>query len=555
MIRYAKMTTFTVVIILAFVASPLMGQVSNTNLATAGFFFNDVDNYMDYHRYSGVEFDKWFGYAAWNWNYSLDLGYATRKGSTYLGFFYNGDGIYSDRVKGELVDSVYFFSDGSLDYTDYDAEFWNRALYSDNGITALIGIAGMGIKVGFRLEIETYDQPELNFSEKVTGDKIDYTSHIDSFTGHNNHYIPVIGWGMGFMSDSKTIKPYVEVSLNFGSARNEVIYSDYTTDYGVISLDRKSYATGSAGMDGYGYAELLIPGIGFVTMPRPIAVPGFSPNIKAGVKLDLGRMELGFEYDLGLDVYSANSYGAFGITGDVRGIANWIGYRTDDVGLYSTRIDEYMDVNLSERFASNHTITPSLRYDWELSDRVKLGVSVKLPFYIYSERNDNYRFMTSTVDYQVPTDSQLNWTSIQVEKYCEGLEEISTFSINPSVSVGTQFAAIPDRFTLNAGVSLWPISYRKFTRTISPNGYYTKTYKEYNSSGDLVDDNVYADLNTKTVDYRHEEISWGQVSANVSAGFTLNFSSKFALDTEFSIYAGDFDVDLTQVNVLFTIKK
>ncbi|MDR1905075.1 MAG: hypothetical protein LBQ88_22695 [Treponema sp.] len=39
---------------------PAAAQVSNTSQATAGNFTTDVDDYLDVHSYSGVEFDKWF---------------------------------------------------------------------------------------------------------------------------------------------------------------------------------------------------------------------------------------------------------------------------------------------------------------------------------------------------------------------------------------------------------------------------------------------------------------------------------------------------------------
>ena len=558
MIRCTKMATIIVAIALVLTSFPLMGQASNTNAATAGIYGNDVDDYMSYHDYSGVEFDKWFGYAGWNWNDKLSLGYATRKGSTYLGFLYNGYGVYTDRVKGELVNATYNNSDGSVDSVTYDTEFSNRDFYSDNSVTALIGLAGMGLKAGFRLVTKTYDEPDRYLTgtifEEVTGDTIDFESHVESFAGHHNHYIPVLGWGMGLKSGSKTIKPYAELKLDFGSARYELIDSDYTTDYGVISLSKLSRANGTAGMDGYEYVSVYTP-TGFNNAQRPKGVPSFSPHLTAGVVFGLSKFDLGFEYDMGMDIYFANSWGAFGITGDVKGAASWSGTSNVNAGPYSTTINESITATLYEKFGMTHVIAPSIYRSWDLSDRAKLGVAVKFPFYIQSERNDMYRVSTTTADFEVPTDPLLNYHTITVTRNYDGLEEVSRFSVDPKVSVGAQFAAIPDRFTLNAGVSCWPVSYSKYTRTISPNGYQTVTYKEYNSSGDLVTHTVTANLNAKADDSRYEEITWGKIKANVSAGFTLNFTSKFALDTEFNIYTGDFDVDLSKVNVLFTLKK
>jgi hypothetical protein len=66
---------------------------SNTSKATFENFGTDVDNYLDVHSYGDVEFDKWFGFGAYDTGLNLGLGYARKLGGIYLGAFYTGNVI------------------------------------------------------------------------------------------------------------------------------------------------------------------------------------------------------------------------------------------------------------------------------------------------------------------------------------------------------------------------------------------------------------------------------------------------------------------------------
>ena len=57
---------------------------SNTAKTTAGVFTNDIDYFNNVNKYTKLEMEKWFGYAGIRKD-DLDLGYATKLGSLYLG--------------------------------------------------------------------------------------------------------------------------------------------------------------------------------------------------------------------------------------------------------------------------------------------------------------------------------------------------------------------------------------------------------------------------------------------------------------------------------------
>ena len=74
---------------------------SNTANATAGVFTNDIDYFNNVNKYTKLEMEKWFGYVGIRRD-DLDLGYATKLGSLYLGAEYKGELLsqtgFTDRI-------------------------------------------------------------------------------------------------------------------------------------------------------------------------------------------------------------------------------------------------------------------------------------------------------------------------------------------------------------------------------------------------------------------------------------------------------------------------
>ena len=538
-----KMAAIAAVISMAAVFT-VMAQESSTSEATAGIYGTDVNNYMDYHSYSSVEFDKWFSFAGWYggvWDGEFSLGYAARPGGAYLGLFYNGWGARSEREMKETLESFYNADTKPAGYKDV-ITYTDDGLFTDNSIAALLGIAGMGIKLGVRVQTESYKNASAVDSTEIDngGGFVEYTDKIESFTDHHNVFTPFIGWGMGFNVGSMVLKPYLEAGL--GIARNmfEVSSSDYYTYNGKVIDTKKISSDGAVGL----------------SHDREDEIPNIRPDITVGLKLGMGRLEIGLKYNLGIDVYTANDYDVFGVSDSIKGSAQWISDREEIYGPSFNGITDKVEVILSENSGMSHKITPSVYYDWDLSDRAKFGIAAEVPVSIYSGKRDKYTITTDTTFYEEPTDSLKNYTSTTVTKDYNGLDEIFNLSITPALSAGTSWVVVPERFTLNTGVKFWPVAFHRETVNTSHNGYQVISKTEQNALNDEPVNTVTVDLNkapeeklsvTKTVD---------SMVAKIGVGFLLNFTPKFALDTSFINYwtNGGFDIDLARLNIVFTIK-
>ena len=551
MSKMIKITTLAFVVALILSVLPALAEefvvpVSNTSRGTSGIYGNDVDDYMSYHSFGDVAFDKWFGWVGWDG--FANFGYARKFGGLYMGLLFHGQGFWQNgATRTETIIPRYFDTDGTLDWVETTIQYSNRGFSTDNGVYALIGVAGMGIGVGVRVETWTFDKPFDVFSETDTGGlSIALNNKLDSFTRHHNRFTPVVGWGMKVDLDSLVIKPFAEIGLGINSNEYERIRTGYTTVNGVISGREWLNSAGTIGIYGIGAADP--------------ARPNIRPDITLGAKLGFGRAELGLKYNLGIDVYTNNSYDVFGITGDVKGTARWTAgnaYRNIDSSGYSTTTEENLYIDLWERSGNNHNIVPSFYYDWVLNERVKLGFYGELPFSIGRGKVDSYAIGTNIYDVQIPTNTIGSYTTTTVENYYYGLTETSTFSLYPSIAMGTQFVVIPEYFKLNAGFTFSPITFTKTTTQVTRNGYYTRHVTTVNGVGNLITNTVYSNINDAATDSLTETKSWGSMWATISAGFTINFTPKFFMDTVYVGFIGTngFNLDLTSLSILFSIKK
>jgi len=145
------------------------------------------------------------------------------------------------------------------------------------------------------------------------------------------------------------------------------------------------------------------------------------------------------------------------------------------------------------------------------------------------------------------------------EKHEAGTKkETSTLDITPTVGIGASYNLIPGRFTVNAGVTLNPISYSRESTVTSPNGVDSSYYKEEKGSGS----NKYTSVENKNVynpdsveDTVQNKTSWEGLNGSVAGGFVFNFNDNLALDFMVSTVAGaKFNLNLTNLNVMFTFK-
>jgi len=161
-------------------SSSLGSLESNTSIATAGIFKNDVDNFMNYLKYTSVfrnETNK-FSFLTGRpiAGGVLDAGLACDYGNLYLGIWYRGNILKEDNANvTDTITPVWDDDREILHQTTKTTTYETKWLESANQIEFLFGVAGMGIKVGF-LEWYGSDQNPSSASRDIT--VIDYQDGI-----------------------------------------------------------------------------------------------------------------------------------------------------------------------------------------------------------------------------------------------------------------------------------------------------------------------------------------------------------------------------------------
>jgi len=529
---------------------PISAQTSNTSVSTAGLFGNDVDDYMSYHDYADVlgEGVKWFGYVTGRGEAGgqLEAGYARNISGIYLGIFYRGFIARSgtdwntmfnspadevNRITPVYDDDLEILLSKTETTTYYDTSYDTR-----NNINFLIGVSGMGIKVGF-FEATKYNKNAGNPARTVTvtdylDGRKDYFNIVDKYQFSSSALAPSLGWGGTFAVGGLTLKPFVDFSFGIINDTQIDNYSSYTTVNGVKQNIDKNIGAGYE----KGYLE---------------------PQGTIGVTVDLApkgtvQTTVGIAYDISFKLYKNNAEGL----GKVNGTVAWVGGVVDSDTVYSNRTETATGntYNIQEISEKRHTITPGYKVTGEPGENFKLGFSAALPITISSWAGNDYTRDISKTKIKYNNGLPGSVTESETITYNWNTES-SDFRVSLELALGASYRLIPNRFGINAGISATPITWiQKTTRTIP------KTTGSIYTSKTTQDDGTVT-ANDKTVTLKNEDdvvlVSrvLGQYSATLSGGFTFNFNNNAALDLAVSTDSSNtFHLSLTDVNVLFTFK-
>ena len=546
-------------------AEPFDGQSSNVSKATSGLFGSEVDDYMDVNYYSGVEFSKWFGFItggmytpvnATNPKFAIDLGYATKLGTLYLGTRYAGNVVQFTGTASKQIRVTYPPTTAGFNPTETRTDtYWTQGwIESTNQIEALIGVAGMGIKVGFFESLATNEHkgpqtqavPFYKTVNHQTGETNIYNESVD-YSRIIGLMKPSLLWGMNLKMGGMSINPYV--GAGFG------IFQDKSVD---IRKDTYTVASGGATTSGtetkrYGgtAAGSLNYDNGYLT-----------PDITAGATVDIPKekfdISIGVDYNLSFDIYSKN-YEAPGVSGTANGTVSFANNNTNrsvDKYLDRTETVENAVVSITEKTAWNHAISPSFKITKDISG-VKLGFRAGLPVKIDLTTDSDYSdtYYTEKISYYSAADKYSNETTTNRFHTAGNLVETTTFNIAPELGIGASYELVAKRFTVNAGINATLLDYTNTTTKTSSNGDDKDYYKTVDGYGkttvNYVDGPIGAVTKTNTVSVRD---TWLQYSSTVTAGFVFNFNENFAADLQASVGTTRVTVDLTNVNILFTFK-
>jgi len=511
-------------------AATLGAQQSSQNVATAGVYGDDADNFVDVNYYGDVEFGKWFGYVGSDTGY-LDLGYATKFGSIYLGAYYSGNALDKKSSSSKSVKSVWDTDLQKL-LTSIEQDGGNRDSLSNpnNSIDLLIGVAGMGFKLGFSQDYTFFNSPYYigNNRDNWSSKEEDVIAGITNYYGNDSiNYEETIGWmapsfqwGMKLdLGGSKVLAPRLGARIAF---HKDELIDEYYTDRAVYN--DKTIGTEKINNDGWnnGYTAL---------------------NAGAGLDFYLNEsMYVGIDYALGINFYD-QSFGQAGRSGSVEGFIIWQGLNETTGYVDRTEKTNTVSIDVDEKSYMSHVIAPALWKELSSSNNAKFGIKVSVPVLIESYTSNIYSD-SWTVKETTYTDTNRSNENEKVttETHTAGLkEETSVLLIAPSISFGGSYEVIPGKFIINAGVNVRPVTYKNTSTTKATNGLDSKYTKKEIGSGAT----AYTDSEEKIVSIPVDpDWSGGNriadkvdssseitgLRSTFGAGFKVNFSDNFALD-------------------------
>ena len=536
MITQFKVAALCVAIALVLVI-PVAAQQSNTNAATAGVFSSDVDDSMDVHWYTGVEFEKWAGFIGYG-SGPISLGYATRFGNIYLGTWYTGNIATSSGVTTETVTNTYDLSTQLQTTRVTSTQYQSFETNSNNEIAALIGVSGMGIKVGFSESITTRKNPNttVTVTEQLDGDNVTYVNEIDEYNYFDGTLTPSLEWGMKLPVGEGGLEIRPKVGALFAISQNKYLLNtkaNYITPGAEPTINGQGHNNSS--LSPYIYLDV---GIG---LPAPEKT---SKSVNVG-------------YGLGLDIYS-NAYDVFGFSGTAKGTVEWYNASSSVTNSLESKVStKNATLEIDEQTYFDHNISVGYYYDKEIFENFTFGLYTAIPIRIRVRSSDSYtQTLSNTRTEFSDANFGYNTTSTSETTSPNNVTNTTIFSVTPYANFGAKYALFPGRFQINAGISLSPCS---FTNTVTKNSKataedITKT-KIVDDNGNVISETETVNPNTTdtTVDSVRVANNWGYLGAGLSGGFVFNFNDNASLDLAASSIT-TFTLNLTTVNVLFTIK-
>lgn len=519
--------------------APAFAQTSPTNLATAGVFTTNVEDSMNVHDYGNVEFGKAAGFAGYA-NSGASLGYAFKPGGLYLGLWYNGRVASKGSTLYEDVTTTYNLTNQVPTQTVTITSFTNDYVETDNRVNALLGIKGMGIKIGFYETLTIYNHPDgtITVTEPYNSSTVTYTGNeIVDYSRVSGWMIPSVGWGMTIGK----IKPYADIS--FGIYQNNTKYN---------------YRQNPIKVNGE------ISGVDTVTSQVSIS-DYLQPSATVGAYYELSAATtLGLSYGFRMNIYN-NDYDIAGIKGTAKGtFTNGTGSVQTTETYSSITTVRTGNLTINEQTNFRHSITPSYRYEKTAGEGLTIGFLAAIPVTITSTTSENKVKNTTTTKYEEKNDALAanNYTREVVTTRTSGLTDTTQLQIIPRIRFGAMYQAT-SKFAVNAGIQFSPFSWTNstanFSRATNTNTDTTVTTLK-DGNGNEIDrtvTNTAVTNGTDTVNDRQTITdTWGWASIGAGAGFTLKFSDNLALDASLNTSATptSFSLDLTNIAIMFTFK-
>jgi hypothetical protein len=329
---------------------------SPQNSATEGRYRSNADNFIRPDSYTGVKFDKWFGFTSFLNNYgegSTDsiatIGLATKISKVYIGAFYGGN---------------FWTGKSSTRYTEQEAtptggttgkyKVYQNISVSPrptNNAALLIGVADMGIRLTYRTNYQWFNKNDIVYGGQL----------YKNYHAGEGYIAPQIAWAMAKNLTENGIRPYVTVDMIFD--RNY--------------LNRET-AGGTSGVN-------IVRSMNHIDSSLGLGLGGYTFLSKGGF-----RASFDLDYIFALNLYN-NEYsyieGGQYKTAKIKGV-----YR--DTG----------NINYLEQSFMSNSLTPSLSGQWS-KDRLALRFKLNLAFGLTNEKQGAMDLVANNLRYNGAKDS------------------------------------------------------------------------------------------------------------------------------------------------------
>jgi hypothetical protein len=545
------------------------GPKSPTNYASAGRYSTDVDNILSLTGWTDVSVNNWLAFAGWD-NSLFSLGYARKIGGLYLGAWYNGNIVASGKETLEFVGVTYdAYGNPVTEESGYQdirpgtplTQPWT---YSNNRLSLILGIADMGIRLDVRENYLSKKLPAGAWSttiDKTTG-SVSGTNEISDYKYLRGWTDIYAGWGMTFPLAGLTIKPSAQLGAQLYSSEQNTVYKTNAANNPVPPPSAGSPVT-------YNDITASTQAGENTAFIRPNILIGTTVN---GLPWGLG---VGLEYTINFDLYTS-SYDLYGGSESVAGDVSWVyddNFSSTVTSPAQSTTTAKGGVTVEEKSRLRQIITPSLTWGTDLGDNIKLALKLDLPFTLGSAADGGKYKKTWSTTTTTLTGGSTTVTETNSTSYNSGESETSVFGFAPALYVGTQIAAIPNRLTLNLGLTN-TVKYYSEKILMKPEKVGVTTTRTTVDGLVTVDSKTTPGaIGTKT-DYSYVNESWTDLKTKITAGFTFFFSPNFLIDTYLTAQPADssgttnntggiqfrdtnFWNDIVQGNfgIMFTVKK
>ena len=521
----AAFLCFAMLLTSVFAQSNTAFAESNTAKSTAGVFKNDIDYFNNVNKYTKLEMEKWFGYTGIRRD-DLDLGYATKLGSLYLGAEYKGKLLSQNGFTDTISVSTTPIFDGPTEIariTTTNKTYDKGQLFTENTGAVLVGFGNMGIK----LSVDQSGTSDKNVSDSFSAqDTLTYyketentaarTKTVEEYTdivSTTGKITPKIEWGMALDLKGMLLSPRAALAVAIDNTKDAYKYSFTET-----------FAGSTGGIDQIERSYLMSE-----------ASIGINPTIGADlalVKTEEKQVILGLGYELDLPIYVTSYFDAENAKLSAKGTVK--GYRKVTVKETMTEKETTIDWKAegTEKFEMTHRLRPSVKTTFVVTDRLNLGASAAIGLGFITNKDTAFSLSgTKTIVDSKSQDPALSSTTTVETTGQKTITDTTTLEFEPVLSAGLQYQIIKDKLRFNSGLNVNLPQLTSTKTLVTTPDLETKKTKEVNGNGEITVDEVNVTVpTTPREETSTETTTWSPLGATFSAGLTWDLTPKAAFD-------------------------